>query len=62
MAGQVREDLARYGLDVSVGSVKQEKTALFAGKLHVLFFRKYSKGRDYYDLLFYLRKKCAFNL
>ncbi|MFH0921025.1 MAG: nucleotidyl transferase AbiEii/AbiGii toxin family protein [Fibrobacterota bacterium] len=36
--------------------------SLFAGKLHALFFRKYCKGRDYYDLLFYLRKKTRFNL
>ena len=36
--------------------------SLFAGKLHALLFRKYAKGRDYYDLLFYLRKKTPFNL
>jgi hypothetical protein len=36
--------------------------SLFAGKLHALLFRKYAKGRDYYDLLFYLRQKCVFNL
>lgn len=36
--------------------------SLFAGKLHALTFRKYAKGRDYFDLLFYLRKKTIFNL
>lgn len=30
--------------------------SLFATKLHACFFRKYVKGRDYYDLLWYLGK------
>ncbi|MFA6409893.1 MAG: nucleotidyl transferase AbiEii/AbiGii toxin family protein [Gammaproteobacteria bacterium] len=28
--------------------------SLFAGKLHAILCRKYTKGRDYYDLLWYL--------
>ena len=38
--------------------------SLFAGKLHACLFRKYVKGRDYYDLLWYLlrREKPNFNL
>jgi len=35
--------------------------SLFAGKLHAFLFRKYSKGRDYYDLLWYLSKKIVPN-
>ncbi len=31
--------------------------SLFATKIHALLFRGYDKGRDYYDLFFYLRKK-----
>jgi predicted nucleotidyltransferase component of viral defense system len=31
--------------------------SLFATKLHACFFRKYAKGRDYYDLIWYLGKK-----
>lgn len=31
--------------------------SLFALKLHALLFRKYIKGRDYYDLVFFLNKK-----
>lgn len=31
--------------------------SLYAGKLHALLCRKYTKGRDYYDLLWYLGKK-----
>lgn len=31
--------------------------SLFATKLHACFYRKYTKGRDYYDLLWYAGKK-----
>lgn len=31
--------------------------SLFATKIHACFFRKYSKGRDFYDLIWYLGKK-----
>ncbi|MDD5560644.1 MAG: nucleotidyl transferase AbiEii/AbiGii toxin family protein [Candidatus Omnitrophica bacterium] len=31
-------------------------TSLFAGKVHALLCRKYTKGRDWYDLLWYLTK------
>jgi len=31
--------------------------SLYATKLHACFFRKYIKGRDYYDLLWYLGRK-----
>lgn len=31
--------------------------SLFASKLHALLYRKYAKGRDYYDLLWYLSRK-----
>ncbi len=33
--------------------------SLFALKLHAVLFRKYNKGRDYYDLMFFLNKKIA---
>ncbi len=29
-------------------------SSLFSGKIHALLFRKYTKGRDWYDLLWYL--------
>lgn len=32
-------------------------SSLYALKLHACFYRKYTKGRDYYDLLWYLGKK-----
>ena len=31
--------------------------SLFATKLHAIFYRKYTKGRDYYDLIWYLGKQ-----
>ena len=31
-------------------------SSLFTGKLHALLARRYNKGRDYYDLLWYLTK------
>jgi hypothetical protein len=31
--------------------------SLFAGKLYACLYRKYTKARDYYDLLWYLTKK-----
>ncbi|UCD85475.1 MAG: nucleotidyl transferase AbiEii/AbiGii toxin family protein [Deltaproteobacteria bacterium] len=35
--------------------------SLFANKLHAVLFRKYEKGRDYYDLLWFLTRKTAIN-
>ncbi len=32
-------------------------SSLYALKLHACFFRKYTKGRDFYDLLWYLGRK-----
>lgn len=39
-----------------------EQPSLFAGKLLALFCRKYTKGRDYYDLMWFLSKKIHPNL
>ena len=36
--------------------------SLMAGKLHAVLCRKYAKGRDYYDLLWYLTKKISPNI
>lgn len=35
--------------------------SLYATKLHACFFRKYTKGRDFYDLLWYLGRKTVPN-
>jgi len=34
---------------------------LYATKIHACFFRKYVKGRDFYDLMWYLTKKVTPN-
>ncbi|MBI2996305.1 MAG: nucleotidyl transferase AbiEii/AbiGii toxin family protein [Candidatus Melainabacteria bacterium] len=36
--------------------------SLMAGKLHAVMCRKYTKGRDFYDLLWYLTKKTIPNI
>ncbi len=36
-------------------------SSLFAGKLYAILFRKYTKARDYYDLLWFLTKKVKVN-
>jgi predicted nucleotidyltransferase component of viral defense system len=38
-----------------------EPASLFAAKLHAVLFRKYVKGRDYYDLLWFLTRKTPVN-
>jgi hypothetical protein len=35
--------------------------SLFASKLHAFIFHKYVKGRDYYDLLWFLSRKTPVN-
>ena len=36
--------------------------SLFAGKLHAILFRAYTKGRDLYDFLWYVGKRTPVNL
>lgn len=36
-------------------------SSMYATKLHACFYRKYVKGRDYYDLVWYLSKKIVPN-
>lgn len=37
--------------------VHYDLPSLFAGKLHACLFRKYAKGRDWYDFVWYVAKK-----
>ncbi|MEI7482229.1 MAG: nucleotidyl transferase AbiEii/AbiGii toxin family protein [Elusimicrobiota bacterium] len=37
-------------------------SSMFAGKLHACFYRKFTKGRDIYDLFWYLGRKSRPNL
>lgn len=48
--------------DILMFSVRHfDIPSLFATKLHACFFRKYHKGRDFYDLLWYLGRKARPN-
>lgn len=40
-----------------IGINQYDLPSLYAGKLHALLCRTYTKGRDYYDLLWYLARK-----
>jgi len=42
--------------------VHYDLSSLFAGKMHACFFRKYTKGRDWYDFIWYISKKVRPNL
>jgi len=39
-----------------IGFLTYDLPSLFAGKLNAIFVRRYTKGRDYFDLLWYLTK------
>lgn len=39
----------------------QDAPSLFAGKIHALFCREYTKGRDWYDFLWYVARKTPVN-
>jgi predicted nucleotidyltransferase component of viral defense system len=39
----------------------QDMPSLFAGKLHAVLCREYTKGRDWYDFLWYTARKAAIN-
>ncbi|MBI2343382.1 MAG: nucleotidyl transferase AbiEii/AbiGii toxin family protein [Deltaproteobacteria bacterium] len=42
--------------------LKHTLSTLFAGKLLAIFDRPYARGRDYYDLMWYLSQKTPINL
>jgi predicted nucleotidyltransferase component of viral defense system len=42
--------------------IKHDLPTLFAGKLLAIFSRPYRRGRDFYDLIWYLRQEIAINL
>jgi predicted nucleotidyltransferase component of viral defense system len=39
----------------------QDRPSLFAGKIHALLCRKYSKGRDWYDFIWYTSNRTGIN-
>lgn len=42
--------------------VVQDLPSLFAGKMHALLCREYTKGRDWFDFLWYMAKKSELNV
>ena len=46
-----------YLHSINIGSIE----TLFAGKLHALLCRSFVKGRDWYDLLWYIKKNTGIN-
>ncbi len=52
--------LMKYGMMFAVDHY--DLPSLFAGKLHACLFRTYMKGRDWYDLLWFLTNKTQPNL
>ncbi|MEA1965593.1 MAG: nucleotidyl transferase AbiEii/AbiGii toxin family protein [Candidatus Aerophobetes bacterium] len=49
-----REEVTLYNSIFMVYILHYDLPSLFAGKLHALLCREYTKGRDWYDLLWYL--------
>jgi len=45
-----------YNVDFMFYILHYDLASLFAGKVHALLCREYAKGRDWYDLLWYLTK------
>jgi hypothetical protein len=42
---------------VTLNLAHHDRASLFAGKLHALLSRRYTKGRDLYDLVWYLSNR-----
>lgn len=47
-------ELSVINKDFLIGINHFDLPSLFAGKLHAVLCRKYTKGRDYYDLIWYI--------
>lgn len=54
---KARLDTTLVQRHVAVHLQHHDRASLFAGKLHAVFQREYVKGRDWYDLYWYLSRK-----
>src|SRR5438105_361858 len=59
LAGLARSDFLVYPYPFSI--LIQDLPSLFASKCHALLCRKYQKGRDWFDFLWYLMKQVPMN-
>lgn len=57
-----KTELHLLNKDFSFYVMSYDLPSLMAGKIHAVLFRKYAKGRDYYDLVWYLSKKIMPNM
>ncbi|MBN1621607.1 MAG: nucleotidyl transferase AbiEii/AbiGii toxin family protein [Endomicrobiales bacterium] len=51
-----KEEMSTYNGSFMFYLMHYDIASLFAGKMHALLARKYTKGRDWYDLVWYLSK------
>jgi len=56
-----RTEIAMVNKDFLFKVQSYDLPSLFASKLHAFLFRKYAKGRDYYDFLWFLAGKTPVN-
>ena len=59
LSATLQNQLCEYPTDFYV--VCHDEPTLFAGKLHAILCRPFLKGRDWYDLLFYLTRRTSIN-
>ncbi len=57
-----KKEIALVASPISYTVSTFDLPSLFATKLHAIFFRGFTKGRDYYDLVWYLGKRVKPNL
>lgn len=56
-----RTDISLVSRDFLFSVTHFDLASMYATKLHACFYRRYAKGRDFYDLLWYLGKKVTPN-
>lgn len=56
-----RSDVKYLDFPFPFGVTVQDLPSLFAGKSHALLTREYTKGRDWYDFLWYVARKTPIN-
>ena len=59
-SAQIESKLCEFPTDFYVTC--HDLSSMFAGKMHALLTRNYIKGRDWYDLIFYLSRRTTINL